>query len=36
MTEELSQCVMRNGRDVESNITVGPDQTSIQVNDLGK
>ena len=36
MAGVVRECVMRNGRDVESNITVGPDQTSIQVNDLGK
>ena len=35
-TEELSQCVMRNGGAAESNITVGPDQTLLQVNNLGE
>ena len=36
MAGVVRECVIRNGRDVESNITVGPDQTSVQVNDLGK
>ena len=32
----VRDCVMRNGGNVESDITVGPDQTSLQVNDLGE
>ena len=36
VVEVVSDCVMRNGGAVESNITVGPDQTSLQVNNLGE